>query len=44
MVIFDEPEEPTQGKMMEATAIYNYCKTKGHGPSLQKGHDTWAGA
>jgi len=44
MVIFDEPKEPTEGKMMEATAIYNYCKTKGHGPSLQKGHDTWAGA
>ena len=44
MVLFDEPSEPTEGKMMEATAIYNYCKAKGHGPELQKGHDTWAGA
>ena len=44
MVIFNEAKSPTQGKMLEAEAIYNYCEVKGHGPKFQKGHDTWAGA
>tara|TARA_R100001510_G_C7578166_1_gene152150 strand:+ start:272 stop:640 length:369 start_codon:yes stop_codon:yes gene_type:complete len=44
MVIFGEAETPAEGKMMEAEAIYNYCKIKGEGPAYQKGHDTWAGA
>jgi len=44
MVIFNEAKSPTEGKMLEAEAIYNYCEAKGHGPRFQKGHDTWAGA
>jgi|TARA_R100001163_G_scaffold5942_1_gene6845 hypothetical protein len=44
MVIFGEPEDAMTGKMMEAKAIYDYCKIKGDAPLHQKGHDTWAGA
>ena len=44
MVIFNEAENPAEGKMLEAEAIYNFCETKGKGPKWQKGHDTWAGA
>ena len=44
MVIFDEAENPAEGKMKEAQAIYNFCEIKGKGPRWQKGHDTWAGA
>ncbi len=44
MVIFDTAENPAEGKMKEALAIYNYCEVKGKGPAWQKGHDTWAGA
>ncbi len=44
MVIFDEAENPAEGKMKEAKAIYNFCSQKGKGPKWQKGHDTWAGA
>ena len=44
MVIFDEAKNPAEGKMLEATAIYNYCQTKGKGTTFQKGHDTWSGA
>ncbi len=44
MVIFDEAENPAEGKFKEAKAIYNFCEAKGKGPKLQKGHDTWAGA
>ena len=44
MVIFDEAENPAEGKMLEAKAIYNFCELKGKGPKWQKGHDTWAGA
>ena len=44
MVIFDEAENPAEGKFKEAQAIYNFCSQKGKGPKWQKGHDTWAGA
>ena len=44
MVIFDEAKNPSEGKMKEALAIYNYCEVKGKGPAWQKGHDTWSGA
>ena len=44
MVIFDQAENPAEGKMLEAKAIYNFCELNGQGPKLQKGHDTWAGA
>ena len=42
--IFDEADNPAEGKMKEAQAIYNFCEVKGKGPRWQKGHDTWAGA
>ena len=44
MVCFNKAEGPAEAKMLEANAIYNYCKVKGKGPKFQKGHDTWAGA
>ena len=44
MVVFDEADNPAEGKYLESKAIYNFCELNGQGPKLQKGHDTWAGA
>jgi len=44
MMLFGFPENPAEGKMMEATAIHNYCLIKGKSPNWQKGTETWSGA